>query len=93
MAKRWLLVTHEEYFNSLRNVVADADRFNLVTYIWSELEETDNPIRDAEPFPNRPGCFTLEQFGYLIPFEVAIDMDGKIDEGASKIRLLPIFKL
>ncbi len=88
--KQWTLVTHEEYFHSLRRVVSDRDRYALVTAIWERLQKSDEPTAGAKAVPNRPGRFMLALNGYLVPFEIAVDGEGRILAGATKIRLLPI---
>lgn len=90
MAKQWSFAIHREYSSSLRRVVSDKDRYPLGVAIRDRLEMTDDPTEGARPVPNRPGRFTMELMGYIVPFEVPVDRDGNVLADATIIKLLPI---
>ena len=92
MSRQWTPIIHREYNNSLRQVVADNDRYQLGVAIWDQLINVEAPTVDAAPVPHRPGRFTITIMGYVVSFEMPLDADGKVREDATEIKLLPITK-
>ena len=80
MAKLWTLVAHPGYFQSLRQNVPDPDeRYLVVTAIWEQLQETDDPKEGAIAVPNEPGQYELTIRGYTLSFALPDDRPNDID--------------